>query len=125
MTPAGFHVKEVTELYAPEELELEDAWMYLDLVVFADGRGADAVLLAQVLGQPGRHGLPEHVGGAIEMAFEAYAAVRGHQGMGLSGEGRVSIQDGVLEKPLPFTYRLGSGEVRAEPDMTFPCSASA
>lgn len=56
--------------------------MYL---VLANGHRADAVLLPQFLGQPGRQGLSEHVGGGIEMVFEVYAAVRGHQGMELPG----------------------------------------
>lgn len=67
----GFHVKGVSELYAPGELELEDAWVYLDLVVLANGHGTDALLLPQFLGQRQRHSLSEHVGGSIEIKFEA------------------------------------------------------
>lgn len=44
--------------------------MYLDLVVLADGKGADVVLSPQFFAQPGRHGLSEHVRGDIEMIFE-------------------------------------------------------
>lgn len=55
--------------------------MYLDLVL-GNGHGADALLLPLFLGL----GLSEQVGGGIEMAFEAYAAVRGHQGMKLPGD---------------------------------------
>lgn len=44
--------------------------MYLDLVVLADGNGADVVLPPQFFGQPGRHGLSEDVRGDIEMVFE-------------------------------------------------------
>lgn len=54
--------------------------MYLGLVVLENGHGADALLLPQFLGQAGRHGLSEHVGRSIGMAFEAYAAVRGPKG---------------------------------------------
>lgn len=57
--------------------------MYLDLLVLANGHGTDALILSLFLGQQGRHGLSEHVGGGIEMAFEAYTEVRGHQGMEL------------------------------------------
>lgn len=67
--------------------------MYLDLIVLEDGQGADVVLLPQFLGQPGRHGLPEHVRGDIEVAFEAYAAVRGLQEVELPGDRLVRAQD--------------------------------
>lgn len=44
--------------------------MYLDLVVLADGNGADVVLPPQFFAQRGRHGLSEHVRGDTEMIFE-------------------------------------------------------
>ena len=76
--------------------------MYL---VLANGHRADALLLPQFLGQPGRQGLSEHVGGGIEMVFEVYAAVRSHQGMEL--------------------HRVGLHLGPAFPVPSFQCSPSA
>lgn len=59
---------------------------YLDLVVLADGHGADVVLLPQLLGERGRHDLPAHVRGSIEVAFAVFATVRGHEGIELHGD---------------------------------------
>lgn len=60
---------------------------YLDLVVLADGHGADIVLLPQLLGERGRHDLPANVRGGIEVAFAVFASVRGHEGVELHGGG--------------------------------------
>lgn len=62
---------------------------HLDLVVLADGHGADVVLLSQLLGEWRRHDFPAHVGGGIEMTFAVFAAVRGHEGVELH---RVRLQ---------------------------------
>lgn len=59
---------------------------YLDLVVLADGHGAHVVFLSQLLGERGRHDLPAHVRGGIEVAFAIFAAVRGHEGVELHGD---------------------------------------
>lgn len=59
---------------------------YLDLVVLADGHGAHVVLLPQLLGERGRHDLPAHVRGSIEVAFAVFAAVRGHERVELHGD---------------------------------------
>lgn len=56
---------------------------HLDLVVLADGHGADVVLLSQLLGEWRRHDFPAHVGGGIEMTFAVFAAVGGHEGVEL------------------------------------------
>jgi hypothetical protein len=87
--------------------------MYL---VLANGHRADALLLPQFLGQPGRQGLSEHVGGGIEMVFEVYAAVRSHQGMELP-----TIW--VLAEPLLPTGS-GSGGVHCRPGNDISCSSS-
>lgn len=44
--------------------------MDLDLVVLADGNGANVVFPPQFFAQPGRHGLSEHVRGDTKMIFE-------------------------------------------------------
>lgn len=90
--------------------------MYLVLVL-ANGHRADALLLPQFLGQSGRQGLSKHVGGGIEMVFEAYAAVQGHQGMELPSDRLRPFW--VLAEPLLLTGS-GSGGVHAVPEMTFP-----
>lgn len=59
---------------------------YLDLVILADGHGAHVVFLSQLLGERGRHDLPAHVRGRIEVAFAIFAAVRGHEGVELHGD---------------------------------------
>lgn len=57
----------------------------LDLVVLADGHGADVVLLPQLLGEWRRRDLPAPVGRGTEVPFAVSAAVRGHEGIELHG----------------------------------------
>lgn len=81
----------------------------LDLVVLADGHGADVVLLPQLLGERGRHDLPAHVRGGIEVAFAVFAAVRGHEGVELhAGRLQKEAREGVMGAQSGTTARSPS-----------------
>ncbi len=52
---------------------------YLDLVVLADGHGADAVLLAEVLAQRRAHDASAQVGGGVEVRLAVLPSRGRHQ----------------------------------------------
>lgn len=83
---------------------------HLDLVVLADGHGADSVLGLQLLGQGGAHQLPADVGGRREVPLPLLGPVRGHVLVQLHGDesgGKAKEASGTQGRPQHMPVLVG------------------